>query len=97
VGGVRIFCLMTQEDETGRGGHAGPATEATVNQCLKRLRHELDKGTITSLALPRLATGVGGLAWEVVFPLIQKHLGDSPVPVFVYTRYEKDVAATEVI
>lgn len=95
VGGVRIFCLMTQDDETGRGGQPGPATEATVTHCLKRLRHELDGGEVKSLALPRLATGVGGLAWEVVFPLIRKHLGSSPVPVYVYTRYEKGVAATE--
>lgn len=95
VGGVRIFCLMTQDDDTGRGGQPGPATEATVAHCLKRLRHELDTGEVKSLALPRLATGVGGLTWDVVFPLIQKHLGDSPVPVYVYTRYEKGVAANE--
>ncbi|MFO0806387.1 MAG: Appr-1-p processing protein [Gemmataceae bacterium] len=95
TGGVRVFCLMTQDDETGRGGQPGPATEATVNHCLRRLRHELDTGEVKSLALPRLATGVGGLAWEVVFPLVRKYLGDSPVPVYVYTRYEKGVAANE--
>ena len=95
VGGVRIFCLMTQDDDTGRGGQPGPATEVNVNHCLKRLRHEMDIGEIKSLALPRLATGVGGLSWEEVFPIIKKHLGDSPVPVYVYTKYEKGVAASE--
>ena len=95
VGGVRIFCLMTQVDETGHGGRPGPATEATVNHCLRRLRHELDKGQIRSLALPRLATGVGGLSWPRVLPLIQNHLGDSAVPIALYSHYEKGIAAIE--
>lgn len=95
VGGVRVFCLMTQSDDHGHGGKPGPATEATVNHCLRRLRHELDLGEVRSLALPRLATGVGGLAWEKVLPLIQTHLSDSSVPVSIYTRYEKGVAAKE--
>lgn len=97
VGGVRIFCLMAQVDEHGHGGKPGPATEPTLNHCLRRLRHELDRGGIHSLALPRLATGVGGLSWEFVKPLIFSHLGDSPVPIVLYSRYEKDVAAREVL
>lgn len=92
-GGVRVYCLLTQVGE--HGGKPGPATEATVNHCLRRLRHELDRGEVTSLALPKLATGVGGLAWEAVLPLIRERLGDSPVPVYLYSRYEKGVAATE--
>ncbi len=95
TGEIRIFCLMTQDDESGRGGTPGPATEVTVNHCLKRLRHELDGGDIRSLALPKLATGVGGLSWDKVLPLIRQHLGDSTIPVYVYSRYEKDVVAIE--
>ena len=95
VGGVRIFCLMTQSDDHGHGGKPGPATDATVNHCLRRLRHELDKGEIRSLALPKLATGVGGMEWEKVLPLIKQHLGDSSVPIYLYSRYEKGVAASE--
>ncbi len=94
VGGVRVFNLLTQ-GEHGGGGKPGPATEATVNHCLKRLRHELEKGEIKSLALPRLATGVGGLPWEKVKPLIEQYLGDLPIPVYVYTTYHKGQQATE--
>ncbi|CAN5239930.1 macro domain-containing protein [soil metagenome] len=92
---VRIFCLIAQVDEHGHGGKPGPATEATLNHCLKRLRHELDKGKIRSLALPKLATGVGGLAWAKVLPLIEAHLGTSSVPVSIYSKYDKGVAAEE--
>ena len=62
----------------------------------KRIRHELDKGDIKSVALPRLATGAGGLDWDEVRPLIQQHLGDVGIPVHVYVTYPKGVAGKEV-
>ncbi|HEY1188772.1 MAG TPA: macro domain-containing protein [Gemmata sp.] len=95
VGGVRIFNLLTQT-EHGHSGHPGPATEATVNHCLRRLRHELEKHEVKSLALPKLATGVGGLTWDKVKPLVEQHLGDLKIPIFIYTEYHKGVAAEEV-
>lgn len=95
VGGVRIFCLLTQEGEHHHGAKPGRASIANVNHCLKRLRHELDKGEIKSLALPKLATGVGGLDWKDVKPLIQQHLGDLAIPIIIYTTYHKGQQATE--
>lgn len=86
---------MTQDGDHAHGAKPGRATVANVNHCLRRLQHELEKGEIKSLALPRLATGVGGLDWADVRPLIQSHLGGLKIPVFVYTHYEKGVAATE--
>lgn len=97
IGGVRIFCLMAQVDEHGHGGKPGPATEASLNHCLRRLRHELDSGEIRSLALPRLATGVGGLDWKNVRQLIQEHLGSLPIPILIYTTYHKGQQADEQI
>lgn len=94
VGGVRVFNLLTQ-GEHGHSGHPGPATEATVNHCLRRLRHELEKGGIKSLAMPKLATGVGGLEWEKVLPLVKQHLGDLKIPVYIYATYHKGQQAEE--
>ena len=50
---------------------------------------------MTSLALPRLATGVGGLSWDEVKPLIAQTLGDAGIPVYVYSTFKKGVAADE--
>lgn len=50
---------------------------------------------ITSLALPRLATGVGGLEWDQVEPLIQQHLGSLTIQIYLYTAYQKGVKADE--
>jgi O-acetyl-ADP-ribose deacetylase (regulator of RNase III) len=93
--GVRIFNLLTQEGDHGHGARPGKATVANVNHALRHLQHELEKGEITSISLPRIATGVGGLDWAEVRPLLQSHLGGLKIPVFVYTEYHKDVAAQE--
>ena len=92
---ARVYCLLTQEGEHNHGAKPGRATTANVNHCLRRLQHELERGEIKSIALPRLATGVGGLDWVEVLPLIKSHLGNLKIPVFVYTHYQPGVAATE--
>ncbi len=95
VGGIRIFNLLTQEGEHTHGAKPGRATVAQVNHCLRRLRHELEKGETKSIALPMLATGVGGLEWSDVSPLVHQHLGDLAVPVFVYVNYQPGQPAHE--
>ncbi|MCC6510594.1 MAG: macro domain-containing protein [Pirellulaceae bacterium] len=93
VGGARIYNLMTQEGDHSHGSRPGRASVANVNHCLKRLRHELEKHPVKSLALPKLATGVGGLDWKEVLPLIQQHLGDLPMEIYVYSTYHAGVKA----
>lgn len=93
--GVRIFNLLTQAGKHEHGAKPGPANLSNVNHCLRRLRHELETGEISSLALPKLATGVGGLQWSDVYPLIEKHLGDLSIPIYIYTTFHKDQQANE--
>ncbi len=96
TGGARIFNLMTQEGEHTHGSRPGKANLANVNHCLRRLRHEIEKEGIKSLAMPALATGVGGLSWSDVKPLIVQHLGDLPIPIYLYVTYHAGVQAKEV-
>jgi O-acetyl-ADP-ribose deacetylase (regulator of RNase III) len=93
--GVRIFNLLTQEGTFEHGDKPGRATLANVNHCLRRLRHEVDLQALKGLALPRLATGVGGLPWTEVLPLIESHFGNSTTPVFVYAQYAAGQQAVE--
>lgn len=97
TGGARVFNLMTQEGEHSHGSRPGKATLPNVNHCLKRLRHQIEVEKITSLAIPALATGVGGLKWSEVKPLIEQHLGDLPIPIFVYSTYHPGMSAPEKI
>jgi O-acetyl-ADP-ribose deacetylase (regulator of RNase III) len=39
---------------------------------------------ITSLAVPPLGCGLGGLEWIYVLPLIKKHLGPLGIPIEIY-------------
>jgi len=85
--GKRIVNLMTQEAPQSKQSHPGPATTHNVNIALRNLRHLIESEGFTSVALPRLATGVGGLSWEEVWPLLDKHLGDLDIPIYLYTTY----------
>ena len=49
----------------------------------------------TSIALPRIATGVGDLDWDDVLPLIENSLGGLAIPVYVYVTYVPGKAADE--
>lgn len=91
----RIFNLLTQSGDHTHGSKPGKASLVNVNHSLRRLQSELEKGEISSIALPRLATGVGGLDWEDVRPLILGHLGKLKVPVFLYSQFKPGAKANE--
>lgn len=93
---VRIVNLITQ-NMVGQGPAAKPgkATLENVSHSLKALADFIQEEGISSVALPRLATGVGGLDWADIKPLIEKRFADLPVTVVVYETYRKDVQADE--
>jgi O-acetyl-ADP-ribose deacetylase (regulator of RNase III) len=93
--GKRIFNLFIQEHAKGHTSHPGAATIPYLNSALKDLRHILQAEKIGSLALPKLGTGVGHLKWNEVNALIEKHLGDMDIPIYVYSTYHKNQKAKE--
>ena len=92
---IRIINLLTQEPGVHSGAHAGKAHLEYVNHALHALRKLIDAKEFNSLALPRIATGVGGLNWSDVEPVIKRVLGDAKIPIFVYSTYKKGVTADE--
>lgn len=95
VGNKRFFNLLTQEPAKTINGHPGEATLQNVNHCLKHLVKAVKRENIKSLALPKLATGYGKLAWEDVFPLINRHLGTLDIPIYIYSTFVKDQKGDE--
>lgn len=93
--GRRIINLFTQSEAPRGGGHPGRASVDHVNHTLRELRKLIEAESIESLAMPRLATGVGGLQWTDVEPLIAHHLGELKLPVYVYTVFHKGVKGNE--
>lgn len=60
-----------------------PSQLEWVDDCLARIR-EWQKGYTSSITIPQLGCGCGGLDWADVEPLYHKHLGDLPVDVEVW-------------
>jgi O-acetyl-ADP-ribose deacetylase (regulator of RNase III) len=90
-GGKRIINLLTQEAPEGEkhSGLPGKASLSNVRHALKNLAKLVKEENIRSLALPRLASGVGGLNWEEVMPLIKEYLDDCGAEIELYTEYIK--------
>jgi O-acetyl-ADP-ribose deacetylase (regulator of RNase III) len=93
--GRYLVSLFTQDGAYDHGSKPGHATLSHVNHALHALRNFVQKEKIGSLALPRLSCGINGLDWNEVKPLIEKHLGDLNIPVYIYTSYQKGVKADE--
>ncbi len=96
-GGTRKIVNLVTQDTLGQGPTAKPgkATLENVRHALQKLARFVKEERIRSVALPRLATGVGGLEWAQVKPLVEQHLGDVGVPVIVYATYHKGEQADE--
>jgi O-acetyl-ADP-ribose deacetylase (regulator of RNase III) len=90
-GGKRIINLLTQEASDGEkhSGHPGKASISNVRHALKNLAGLVKEEKIRTLALPRLASGVGGLAWQEVKPLIEEYLINCGAEIELYTDFKK--------
>jgi O-acetyl-ADP-ribose deacetylase (regulator of RNase III) len=93
--GTLIANLLTQDMWEGHAHRPGKASVTNVNHALHALEKLATKERFTSIALPRLATGVGGLDWAEVWPLIVGRLGHLEIPVYVYADFRPGVRASE--
>lgn len=94
-GPVRIVALLTQQGGFEHGAKPGRARLEDVNHALRQLHKWIETEKPSAVAMPRLATGLGGLSWEEVAPLIKQHLGTLSTPIFLYSTYRKGVRALE--
>lgn len=95
AGGVRVLNLITQQGGYGHGAKPGKATLKSVRDSLKQLVKIVEKESVKSLALPKVATGVGGLSWEDVLPIIEERLGGLSIPIYIYNEYRAGEKAKE--
>jgi O-acetyl-ADP-ribose deacetylase (regulator of RNase III) len=93
--GKQVVSLFTQDGAYDHGAKPGRASAENINHALKALRKWVEAEGVDSLALPRLATGVGGMDWAEVSTLIEKHLGDLAIPVYIYVTYHQGESASE--
>ena len=86
--GVNILNLVTHSDSV-------KASLGSLDDSLAKLPALVKKNGLKSLAIPKVGTDVGDLDWRDVKPLIEKHLGGLSIPVYLYTIFQKNIAAVE--
>lgn len=90
-----IINLMTQAPAPSGNTHPGKATLPNINHCFHALEKEIKEREIKSLAITKVATGVGGLEWPDVKELMESTFNSWDIPVYVYETFRKDVKAEE--
>lgn len=90
-----IINLLTQQHPPSQGGTPGKATLPFVNSALKELVKLAETDKLKSVAVTRLATGVGALPWSEVKPLLEHHLKASKTVFYVYETYRAGEKALE--
>jgi N-glycosidase YbiA len=83
-----VLNLATQADV---GSATLESVESTFRWIAKNFAHE----RICSIALPRIAAGLGLLDWDDVKVLIRDILDSLPIPIYVYEHFTEGVAADE--
>jgi O-acetyl-ADP-ribose deacetylase (regulator of RNase III) len=76
--GVQVINFPT------KGHWRAPSRLVDLDQGLAWLAAHAAEWRLGSLAVPALGSGLGGLAWEQVGPLLYRHLHDLGVPVSLY-------------
>lgn len=73
-----ILCFPTKDN------WKGPSKYEFVEAGLDTIAAKYPQWGITSMAIPPLGCGLGGLDWKKVRSLIEKYLGSLPIPIDVY-------------
>jgi O-acetyl-ADP-ribose deacetylase (regulator of RNase III) len=80
-----VFNLGTQE-----GIWRARASYEAIEAALTSMRGQADREGVTSVALPRVGAGHGGLSWNKVRAVIDKVFADWPGTLYVYEEYSPE-------
>lgn len=77
-----VFNLGTQE-----GYWRSRASYEAIEAALREMRRQADAEGITSIAMPRIGVGYGGLSWKKVRAIVEVVFGDWPGTLVVYEEF----------
>lgn len=67
-----------------KGHWRNPSDLNVVQMCLFNIHDEIHERNIQSIAIPALGCGLGGLIWSDVKSMIERILGEVPIPILVF-------------
>jgi O-acetyl-ADP-ribose deacetylase (regulator of RNase III) len=77
-----VFNLATQEDYWHHR-----ATYDSIEKSLETMRRQADEEGISSIAMPRIGAGYGGLSWNKVRQIVEEVFADWPGTLYVYEEF----------
>jgi O-acetyl-ADP-ribose deacetylase (regulator of RNase III) len=77
-----VFNLGTQE-----GFWRSRASYEAIETSLREMRRLADSLGVTSIAIPRIGVGYGGLSWKKVRAIVEAVFGDWPGTLIVYEEF----------
>ena len=80
---VWVFNLATQENYA----FWNKATIERVEKSLVAMHAQADEANVTSIAMPRIGAGLGGLKWDDVRAAIERVFSDWPGTLYVYEKF----------
>jgi O-acetyl-ADP-ribose deacetylase (regulator of RNase III) len=86
-----VFNLGTQEDVW-----RARASYEAIGAALRSMRQQADREGITTLAVPRIGAGYGGLSWKKVRAVVEEVFADWPGTLYVYEEYQPQEAGANV-
>ncbi len=92
---TKIAHLIIKDGGYAHQPHLIKTSPSHIKHALHAFKKLAIKENFTSLALPRLGTGLGGIAWEEVLPIIYAELDELKIPVYVYVVYKAQKHALE--
>ena len=78
-----VFNLGTQE-----GYWRSRASYEAIEAALREMMRQADDRGVTSIAIPRIGVGYGGLSWRKVRVIVEAVFGDWPGTLVVYEEFE---------
>ena len=85
-----VFNLGTQE-----GVWRARASYQAIEAVLTSMRQQADREGITSIALPRIGAGYGGLSWKKVRAIIEQMFANWPGRLYVYEEFAPEAKEAE--
>ncbi len=77
-----VFNLGTQEDYWHHR-----ATYNAIEKSVEKMKQQADEERISSIAMPRIGAGYGGLSWKKVLPIIERVFNDWSGTLYVYEQF----------
>lgn len=75
----------------------GGAKLEYIEECFKSFAGYYEDEGITSLAMPRIGAGLGGVEWRAIKSVIKDKLESVDIPIYVYENYKHNLKADEKI